>query len=185
MPLAHVLTKMGGYEAERNCQKGLPHEATVAFGLNDPYLRPHPVARPRNWRQTEKLPIGNQFGPSGPDLAFLHIFAPDKNKLEAFGGVFYNLGKRAEEVLANKVPSKNSVDVLVGVIAEGATVIETNKNTKGAIFNTIVCGGTMGSIKQIDDYDLFEFKPTNKPDPSFELPSTYGGASGGALWRSY
>jgi hypothetical protein len=169
---AHVLDK-----------DNLPDNGTVALILSAE--APSQLRRTTiQMENTEKLRIGEAFGPNGPDLGFLRIFGPDITKLEALG-VFYNIAKRANDVLADRVPAKNSVDAVVGVIAEGATDIEPDGRPTATVFQTIFCGGTAGAIKQIDDYDLIDFEPTNRPNQNFELPSSYKGASGGAVWRFY
>jgi hypothetical protein len=59
----------------------------------------------------------DEFGPLGPDLAFLQIPDETLGWLKAKNS-FYNLSKRRDAVLSGERPSKSHVDCITGIIHE-------------------------------------------------------------------
>jgi len=135
-------------------------------------------------QHTEKLVIGGEAsGASGPDLGFLRL---PPNTVSALGAVlsFYNLSKRQNDVLANKVPAPSFADAIVGMISELTEDIPTDRKlVRLKSFTAIFGPGTSSAITEASGHDLFEFEVT--PSPDFKLPSSFGGTSGGAVWRFY
>jgi hypothetical protein len=133
---------------------------------------------------TERVIVrGDKFGPDGPDLGFIRL--PQKNIgwLTATSA-FYNLTKRRDEVLANVEPAPNHVDAIVGMIDERTEDLpaeRSNERRKG--FGALLTSGEIKRTRRESSYDLVDFEVTSHPD--FELPTSFGGMSGGALWRFY
>jgi hypothetical protein len=121
----------------------------------------------------------------GPDLGFLRIFPPLPGSLEALGCTFYNLKKWADDVLLDKAPAKDSVDSVIGIVAERARIVAGKGKPTETIFEMHFCGGSSDPTRLVTDYDLIDFQATNDLDPDYNLPSDYRGTSGGALWRFY
>jgi hypothetical protein len=126
---------------------------------------------------------GESSGASGPDLGFLRLPAHTVAALEAVLS-FYNLSKRRDDALANRVPAPSSADSIVGTISELTDDIPTARpRVRAKSFTAIFGPGTSSAITGADGYDLFEFEVT--PGPDFKLPNSFGGTSGGAVWRFY
>jgi hypothetical protein len=131
--------------------------------------------------RTQKLVIRENRWPNGSDLGFLRLSENDAAMLGAISS-FYNVTKHRDDVLANRLPSPDSTDAIVGIIHERTTVLPARK-TQPTSFESIFCLGKSSAIRFVDGYDLFDFEVTNTTD--FPLPSSFEGASGGALWRFY
>jgi hypothetical protein len=121
----------------------------------------------------------------GPDLGFLRIFPPVPGSLEALGCTFYNLKKWANDVLLDRAPAENSVDTVIGIVAERVRIVEDKDKPTATIFEMHFCGGSSDPTRLVSDYDLIDFQAINDLDPDYKLPSNYQGTSGGALWRLY
>jgi hypothetical protein len=126
---------------------------------------------------------GEASGASGPDLGFLRLPLHTVAALEAVLS-FYNLSKRQDDVLANRVPAPSSADAIVGMISELTDDIPTERpRMRVKSFTAIFGPGTSSAITEADGHDLFAFEVT--PGPDFKLPSSFAGTSGGAVWRFY
>jgi hypothetical protein len=132
----------------------------------------------------EKIKIPNQeFGPDGPDLGFLRL-PPDKVSALKATNAFYNLSLRREEILNGKIPSKYYVDQITGVLAVlTMDVPSDNPRTHTTDFRVVFCDGRVKSREEVGGFDLLSFEVTSNSE--IELPSDFGGVSGGALWRFY
>jgi Ribosomal protein L7/L12 dimerisation domain len=132
----------------------------------------------------EKLMLGGEAsGVSGPDLGFLRL---PPNAVAALGAIlsFYDLSKRQDDVLANRAPAPSSADTIVGMISELTEDIPTERRlVRLKSFTAIFGPGTSSNITEADGHDLFDFEV--RPSPNFKLPSSFGGTSGGAVWRFY
>ncbi|MFY9830667.1 MAG: hypothetical protein WCD75_02625 [Rhodoplanes sp.] len=150
------------------------------------YIGPPPrFRRPTiNMQQTQKLLVGGEAsGPSGPDLGFLRLPPQSVAMLEAVLS-FYNLSKRRDDVLANKAPAPSSVDAIVGMISQLTEDVDAEqRQVRLKRFTAIFGPGTSGAMVEANSNDTFDFEVT--PDSDFEVPSSFGGASGGAVWRFY
>jgi hypothetical protein len=136
----------------------------------------------------EKLIIGGDHKdddqPRSPDIGFLRL-APNQAAALDANSVFFNLSKREESVLAAKHPSNEYFEGLSGVIAEWTIDHLTGEagfnRLKG--FRGLFGVGYVDGSKERDGFDLVDFQVTY--DESTNVPSDYGGMSGGALWRVY
>ncbi len=131
----------------------------------------------------EKLLIGgSQNAPGGPDLGFLRLGANELGWLTALAS-FYNLGLHENDEKKSP-PAPQKVTSIVGAIAERTKDLPPERPgeyRKG--FEGIISDGNVMSEHQLEDFNLLEFIPKSYPD--FELPGSYGGTSGGALWDVY
>jgi hypothetical protein len=76
------------------------------------------------------------------------------------------------------------MDAIVGMISELTEDIPSGLPlVRRKSFTAIFGPGTSSAITEANAYDLFDFKVTETPD--FKLPSSFGGTSGGAVWRFY
>lgn len=120
---------------------------------------------------------------TGPDLGFLRLPSNNVAALEAVLS-FYNVSKRQKDVLANRTPASSSVDTFVGMISELTEDVDAEqKPVRLKRFTAIFGPGTSSATTQANGCDLFDFEVT--PFPDFKLPSSFAGASGGAVWRFY
>lgn len=135
-------------------------------------------------QHAEKLMLGGEAsGVAGPDLGFLRL---PPNTVAALGAVlsFYNLSKRQDDVLANRAPTPSYSDAIVGMISELTEDVPTERpRVRRKSFTAIFGPGTSSAITEANGYDLFDFEVTSSPD--FKLPNSFGGTSGGAVWRFY
>ncbi len=135
-------------------------------------------------QHVSKLTIaGDKFGPRGPDLGFIRLPPEDIGWIKALGS-FYNLSKRREDVLAGKVPTSHYFDTISGMIDERTIdITPLIPSVRSKNFEAIFCGGQSGATVVENGYELFDFEVMETP--GFALPSSFEGASGGAVWRLY
>ena len=119
----------------------------------------------------------------GPDLGFLRLTLPDVADLEATN-TFLNLKKRLRTVTADKQPGPPYFDAVVGEVGEWTSDLAPFRpGTRLKGFQLLFGAGDVLSKYQRGDYDLCRFD-VSFSDP-LRPPSSYGGVSGGALWRIY
>ena len=126
--------------------------------------------------------VAAEHGPTGPDLGFLRLPPLNTQNLRATNS-FLNIGARRQAVAASQ-PGTAYVDAVVGVVAEWTKDLPPSRpSTRLKGFELLFCGGTIISKESAGDFDLCTF------DASFEKgltpPTTYGGVSGGGLWRIF
>lgn len=119
-------------------------------------------------------------GPQGPDLGFIELPSEAIASLEARGNIFFNMDLRRDDVLAGRYEAKPHLGCIVGAIAERTTEsVGPSERTK----NIGACNllGKIGAPRTHDGFDLVDFEPVySKSD---QPPSSFGGVSGGGLWR--
>jgi hypothetical protein len=131
----------------------------------------------------EKLVIADGYGgPTGPDLGFVRLPMVNVGNLRASNS-FLNLGVRhAVELPAHK--GEACVDAVVGVVAEWTKELPPARpSTRMKSFELLFCAGTVTSKYQSGEFDLCTFQPDFEEGK--EPPKSYGGVSGGGLWRTY
>ncbi len=133
-------------------------------------------------RLTETFALGGaSFGPSGPDVAFLRLPDDLAGSLNATN-VFFNLTKRPRDELMASLDTKPYADAVAGVIAERTIVADSpipNTIRKGLKAHLLL--GNVVDDREADGLDVLDFKiEFGEPD---RPPVTYGGVSGGAMWR--
>lgn len=132
----------------------------------------------------EKLIIGSRpWRAEGPDLGFLKLSSSDVGALKA-RNVFQNLGMKQEPVLASIQPDLPYFDGISGMIAEWVSDLPVEQG-----FSRVKNFGAMFGIGRIvnehesECFDLCDFEVTYGPES--ESPNSFGGMSGGALWRIF
>jgi hypothetical protein len=120
---------------------------------------------------------------SGPDLGFLRLPQNNIGWLKAKGS-FYNLSKHRNDALTHKNAGSGHIDAVVGVIHELTKDLpsETPRIRKKG-FTAIFSGGRPIAVKYVDNFDILDFELTS--DPDFNLPNSFEGTSGGAIWRFF
>jgi hypothetical protein len=125
-----------------------------------------------------------KFGPSGdergPDLGFLRLPIPFFTSISHLVSV-KSLETGRDHAFASAEPSDESITAVVGVIDEW-----TEGDQEANIFDVrglMSFGRIVDRTKTPNGYDLFRFLP--EPDENFHEPRSYGGTSGGGLWRIY
>ena len=126
---------------------------------------------------------GHKFGPNGPDLGFMRLPQENVGWLKATNS-FCNLTRARDQVLAHKVPAPNYVDAIIGMIDELTKEVAVAQPLRRAkSFSAIFCNGQVRKERNKNGYDVLDIAVTAYPD--FELPDSFEGMSGGALWRIY
>jgi hypothetical protein len=122
---------------------------------------------------------GKEFGPLGPDLAFLRL--PDD---EALGWLkaqnsFYNLDKRRDDVLSGKEPAGPSADCITGIIHELTEEVPSERRgVRRVNFSTLFCPVRPSDVKYPDTSDLVCVELNTEHEPSFKSPDSFEGMSG-------
>jgi hypothetical protein len=128
---------------------------------------------------------GKEFGPIGPDLAFLRLTDEALGWLKAKSS-FYSLTKRRDDVLANKEASKSHTDTITGIIHELTKALPgRGSNERRVVFQCIFCGVRNSALRCLKTYGLYYYQLANEHEPSFKIPNSFEGTSGGAIWRFY
>jgi len=162
--------------------KNLPNRGQVAligFRGNPTLIQKQTI----DMALAEKLVIADgNGGPTGPDLGFVRLPMINVGNLQASNS-FLNLGVRH----GIELPARKGwayVDAVVGVVAEWTKdVPPARPSTRLKTFELLFGGGTVTSKYQPGDFDLFTFQP--EFEEGKEPPTSYGGVSGGGVWRTY
>lgn len=128
---------------------------------------------------------GERFGAIGPDLGFLRLTDEALGWLKAKNS-FYSLSKRRDDVLSNKHPSPSHTDSITGIIHEMTKEGPGDKpGTRRVIFTAIFCPVRPSAVRYLNSHDLIYFQLANEHEPAFQVPKSFEGTSGGAVWRFY
>jgi hypothetical protein len=119
----------------------------------------------------------------GPDIAFVKLPSMTAATLGSLG-TFLNIDKHRETVAALDAKDIYRVDAVAGLVAEWDKTVTTHGKGKAVRVEGFT---NIGNANKIDDgrdgFDRFEFTP--QTEPGFKLPKSYGGTSGGGLFRTY
>jgi hypothetical protein len=122
------------------------------------------------------------FGEEGPDIAFIRI-PPTLADALAANSSFINFAKQAASAFTSPPENSESIDAVLGAIGKWQQpprdVAKLRITGLGGLHNV----GTAKEIAPAHDLDRYQFDPL--PAIDFRLPDTYGGTSGGGLWRAY
>lgn len=125
---------------------------------------------------------GQAYGHSGPDLGFLRLPQMNIDNLHATNS-FYNLSHR-RATFADGQPGSAYVDAILGVVGEWTKdAPPARPSTRLKNFELLFCGGMVSAKWQIGEFDLCTFAPSF--EEGIKPPKSYGGVSGGGLWRIY
>ena len=156
-------------------------EVGLVIGIEDPSKFQRQTIR---MEHTDSAMIrGVAYPQVGPDLAFLRLPEETIGWLKAQRS-FYNILMRQQDVLAHKETTRSYVDVIIGIIHELTEDAPSDRPfVRRQQFTAIFCGAKLGVMRYLNGYDIFYYEPTK--DLGFELPKSFQGTSGGALWRFY
>lgn len=130
----------------------------------------------------EYVKVGDEpYSALGPDLAFLKLPSETVSALSAKCS-FLNLTLEAR--LSETAPPKTAIqcDVVIGIVGEWHTDHAPEGFDKGIISGLQNWGSTI-ELPVHGGFDRLEFTPLANSE--FPLPNSYGGTSGGGLWRIY
>ena len=131
--------------------------------------------------QTEFLPLPGDDGPDGPDLGFIRLPRVTEESLLGTNS-FYPLDK---PLLPMKGTYKGlgMVEFVLGIVGEWTTDLELTKERRRKQFMLLSAGGSVGDDREHAGFDLATFTPSYDEDKS--PPDSYGGVSGGGIWRVF
>lgn len=128
----------------------------------------------------------SNFGPLGPDLAFVPLVDNEVLGWLKAKSSFYSLSKRRDAVLSGERPPIPYSDNLVGTIHELTEEVPSGRPRVRLIkFRTIFCPVRPTAVRCFSKHDLIYLRPTTDHEPSFNLPLSFEGVSGGAFWKTY
>ncbi len=126
-------------------------------------------------------PAAEADAPNGPDIAFL-MLPPDTAGALASSNVFLNLEKRRDEILAKRSSRRPGFDAVMGIIAERTKSLEpTQPRTLLKGVEGMLGTGVILSERTENGHDLYDFEVTFADGT--KGPKSFGGTSGGGLWR--
>ena len=131
--------------------------------------------------QTHSVIIPGMEGPDGPDIGFLRLPLDKAVELEATSS-FRNLDYTAQLLEENPIPAKYGFDGIVGILAERTKKIRTEFGIRME-FESRYQFGTTSLLPDAHGLDRCLFTPG--PTDIVPYPKSYGGTSGGGLWRTY
>ncbi|MER8708004.1 hypothetical protein NKH49_20945 [Mesorhizobium sp. M1088] len=118
-----------------------------------------------------------------PDLAFLQLPANEIVRLEALGCSFHNLSRNFSEPFPTGFPKDSFIDVVAGVVEEFSEALLSDTGGLTTAFTTLPTFAKVVGQNFVGGYDIKEV--TFHFDEDMRRPTTYGGMSGGALWRIF
>ncbi len=131
----------------------------------------------------DHIRIGNApYDERGPDLAFLKLPASTATALKA-NSSFVNFERQASMAFAAPPSGMGQLDSVVGVIENWRRDQIAQKTVIITPIESLLNVGTAREIASTDGYDRLQFEPLKSQD--FTPPQSYGGTSGGGLWRSF
>jgi hypothetical protein len=124
------------------------------------------------------MPTDTEFG---PDLAFLRLPDTTMSALASLASVI-DAPKHRENALTGEPDPENRVELVCGVVEEHTTT-RTEGTMAVTTFQGLLNVGRVVDKTAAFGLDLFRFQPV--PGPDTQPPKSYGGTSGGGLWRLY
>ena len=119
----------------------------------------------------------------GPDIAFIKLSPSKVATLESLG-TFLNIDKHQATIAALDDTDTYRIDAVAGLVAEWDKTVTMHGRAKVIKLDALTNIGTAKRIEHgRDGFDRLEFTP--EPEAGFNLPSSYGGMSGGGLFRTY
>ncbi|MCG2668992.1 hypothetical protein ACFPFP_18735 [Bradyrhizobium sp. GCM10023182] len=132
----------------------------------------------------KKIKIGGENeAADGRDLGFLRL---PQEALGWFGGLnsFYDLKTHRDDLSEVHPPAPHHVHAVVGLINERTKDLPADRpGERRAGFEAVFSDGAIVKTERKNEFDLIEFAPKVYPDTN--LPSSFEGTSGGALWRIF
>ena len=123
------------------------------------------------------------WGPNGPDMGFLKL-PPNAIENLKMAKSFKNLDLARERALNPEAPTNQFYDSILGVIGEKTTdVAPVRPDTRIRGFEARFQIGQITPINAIDEMDRCLFVPKDQGD--LAMPESFGGTSGGGIWRTY
>ena len=132
-------------------------------------------------RQAEFVLSPGLDGPNGPDLAFVVLSVENETTLKATNS-FYPLDKDLPSLKGN-YPAPVQIDMALGVVAEWTTDLEVTAEGGKRNFTLIAFTGHSQNEREHEGYDLATLVPP--PEADILLPKSFGGVSGGGVWRVF
>jgi hypothetical protein len=117
---------------------------------------------------------------TGPDIAFVRLPASTESHFRSVATV-RDL-QRQIDLLTSGAFNRPGEHAVAGIVDEWTTPGAVRANRKSISYTALV---SLGSIRRrfmfAVDHDEWIYKP--EPPPETDLPGSYGGTSGGGLWR--
>lgn len=120
--------------------------------------------------------------PDGPDIGCLVLNEVDADRIVGMNKIFYNLEKRAEPVLARPYHHEIGLWYLGGLLGERTTDVPSpipKLRTKAITY--AINEVEILSEDSREGFDYFDCRP--KKGDHENVPKSFGGTSGGALWH--
>jgi hypothetical protein len=140
-----------------------------------------------NMDHTEPVIIkGEEFGPLGPDLAFLRLTDGEALGWLKAKNLFYSLSQRRDSVLSGHRPTKTYSDNITGTIHELTTEEpRERRNVRRITFRNIFCPVRPSAVRFLNTHDLLYVQLATEHEPAFKIPNSFEGTSGGSVWRFF
>jgi hypothetical protein len=119
---------------------------------------------------------------TGPDLAFVPIPSGEMGALTALGSVV-DLDSGEAKATSSGPAGAEAIEAVAGIVDEMTPLPHLSATAIILDVEGLVNVGRVSSTRNVNQFDLLEFIPNSSQD--FALPSTYGGTSGGGIWRVY
>jgi hypothetical protein len=148
-------------------------------------VRPDQAQRLRvQTEHLEAIKIANQsYSERGPDMAFLKLPVEIASNLEV-NSSFVSFERQLSNAFCDPPPDTQALDGVVGIIAEWS---DKEPVAMGSLDVTTIRGllnvGAAVEIEPADGCDRLRFDVL--PADDFTLPESYGGTSGGGVWRAF
>lgn len=119
----------------------------------------------------------------GPDIAFVRLPDTKASTLEMHGA-FLNADRHHEVIIERRETDDFHLDAIVGMVEEWDKTVTMRDRAKVIRLDALT---NVGRATKLPDgqqgFDRLLFEPI--PEDGFVLPSSYGGVSGGGLFRVY
>lgn len=119
---------------------------------------------------------------NGPDLGFLPLSSGIMSSLEASASVL-DLDLQAQRARNPSPLNTSPIEVVVGAVDESSTDLIKLESSITLNVKGLLITGNFVSVTQVNDIDRLDFEPL--PFSGVDVPDSFGGMSGGGMWRIY
>jgi hypothetical protein len=138
-----------------------------------------PLTIPRAGVSVKRLGEG-EYSEWGPDLALIELPRQIVGAIQSRKS-FLNLARRREMLATHPPTTEKALWVVVGMVGESSTMTVAPEAGLADLY--VQAKAFFGGTCRVDEREGFDYITTNAETTLPEVPTTFGGVSGGGLWQ--